>query len=135
MDTVAVPLKKTMVNPWARETHSSSVQKVPGAAVIISCSGQLMVDESGNPVYGDMEQQVQQCFANLEQQLQERGYTLADVTSLNFYTTSVDSFLAIYDMIAERLKRFRLVPSCTLKEVKALSFPDMAIEIEAVAAR
>lgn len=135
MDTVAVPLKKTMINPWACEVQQSSMQKVPGSAVIISCSGQMMIDESGNPVYGNIVQQLHQCFANLEQQLQQSGYALSDVTSLNFYTTSVDSFFGIYDTVSAKLKKFREVPSCTLKEVKALTFRDMAIEIEAVAAR
>lgn len=134
MDT-AVPLKKTMINPWAHQIKKSAVQRVPGSATIISCSGQIMIDESGNPVYGNMEQQLQQCFSNLTQQLQQSGYSLSDVTSLNFYTTSLESFFDIYETVAARLKAFKLVPSCTLKEVKSLTFPNMLVEIEAVAAR
>ncbi len=135
MEAITVPFKKTMINPWALHNGKSAEEKIPGSATIISCSGQIMIDESGNPVYGSMEEQLAQCFTNLEQQLRQTGYTLSDVTSLNFYTTSLDAFFGSYDTIASRLKSFRLVPSCTLKEVKALTFPQMAIEIEAVAAR
>ncbi len=135
MDAVAIPLKKTMINPWANQLKESAVEKIPGSAVIISCSGQIMIDESGNPVYGNMKQQLEQCFTNLEQQLVQGGYILSDVTTLNFYTTSIESFFSIYDTLSARLQFFKLVPSCTLKEVKTLTFPNMLIEIEAIAAR
>lgn len=135
METMTAPLKKTMINPWAYQPAKFAADKVAGSATIIFCSGQIMIDESGNPVYGNIENQLEQCFANLEKQLQENGYTIADVTSLNFYTTSIESFFSVYDTVSLRLEKCRLVPSCTLKEVKTLTFPGMAVELEAVAAR
>ena len=106
METFVTPIKKTVINPWAgldRVGHTRAVE-VPGAASTLYCSGQMGVDENGNPFCGSMNDQIQQSFDNLETALRHAGYTLSDVVRLNFYTTSIDQFFCEYGAVLSRLK-------------------------------
>lgn len=137
METFITPRKKTVVNPWAWQDRIGYAQavEVPGSASTLYCSGQAAMDENGNPSCGNMNDQVQESFDNLEIVLRHAGYTLSDVVRLNFYTTSIEQFFGEYGAVLTRLKKFNCVPSSILTEVKALAYPSLLLEIEATAAR
>lgn len=137
MEAFVTPVKKTVINPWAwqdRMVYAQAVE-VPGYASTLYCSGQAAMDEDGNPSCGSMNDQIHESFDNLETVLRHAGYTLSDVVRLNFYTTSIDNFFCEYGAVLNRLKKFNCVPSSTLKEVRALAYPSLLLEIEATAAR
>ena len=74
-------------------------------------------------------------FILLETVLKTAGFTLADVTRLNYYTTDVDKFFESHDIVANRLSRAGSQPSGTLLGVTRLAFPGLLIEIEATAVK
>ena len=59
--------------------------------------------------------------------------TMADVVRLTVYTTDVDALLAEYGSAAQALAPN--IPAMTLIGVSRLAFPELKIEIEAIAVR
>ena len=93
-------MDRRIINPWTWQEPFGFVHahEVKAAQSTRYCAGQLSTDDNGHPVHaGDLRAQVSQAFDNLERVLQEAGYTLADVTRLNDYTTDVDGLLANWD--------------------------------------
>ena len=54
-------------------------------------------------------------------------------SELNYYTTDVDAFLAVFDAAVGRLSQAGCRPASTLLGVARLAFPELMIEIEATA--
>jgi enamine deaminase RidA (YjgF/YER057c/UK114 family) len=65
--------------------------------------------------------------------LREAGFTLSDVMRLNYYTTDVDQFFGVYDVLTSRLAEAGCRPASMLVGVARLAYPEMLIEIEATA--
>ena len=82
-----------------------------------------------------MRAQVELAFMNLESVLESAGFTLGDVTRLNYYTTDVDSFFGAFEVVATRLAQGACQPCSTLLGVSRLAFPELLIEIEATAVK
>ena len=82
---------------------------------------------------GDMGAQIAQAFDNLETVLREAGLGLSDVVRLNYYTTDLDRFFEVYEVVASRLAESGCRPSSTLLGVASLAFPELLAEIEATA--
>ncbi len=96
--------------------------------------GQTSVDGDGNPQHpGDMAAQVALAADNLDAVLPVAGMSLANVVRLNFYTTDVDAFLADAGVIGERTAAAGVTPPGTLLGVARLAFPELLIEMEAIA--
>ena len=72
-------------------------------------------------------------LVNLETVLGEAGFTLSDVMRLNYYTTDVDQFFGVYDILTSRLAKAGCRPATMLVGVERLAYPEMLIEIEATA--
>jgi enamine deaminase RidA (YjgF/YER057c/UK114 family) len=126
------------INPWNWQNQFSFSQgiEVSGSSRILYCAGQTSVDEEGRPVHiGNMRDQVELAFANLESVLLAANYSLGDVTRLNYYTTDVDSFFDAYEVVAKRLAEAGCQPASTLLGVARLAFPELLVEIEATAAK
>ena len=95
----------------------------------LKISGAVSMDDSGKLVApGNMEQQMKNCYKDLEKILQHYGYTFDDVYAENIYTT---------DMAAmEKALGFRSTiytkqfPTGTWLEVKGLAVPGQLIEID-----
>ena len=95
----------------------------------IKISGAVSMDDTGNPTaVGDLEQQMKNCYGDLEKVLQHYGCTFDDVTVENIFTTDMAEFLthsayrsSIYP------KQF---PTGSWLEVKGLALPGFMIEIE-----
>jgi len=131
-------MEQRITNPWSWQEPFGFVHahEVKAAQSVLYCAGQLSTNEDGHPVHvGDLRAQVSQAFDNLERVLQGAGYTLADVTRLNYYTTDVDGLLANWDVIVNRLSVGGCQCSSTLLGVARLAYPEMMIEIEATAAK
>ena len=131
-------MEQRKVNPWDWQNQFAFSQgiEVTGASRVLYCAGQTSVDEQGHPLYvGDMRKQVEKAFQNLETVLKTAGFTLANVTRLNYYTTDVDKFFESHDIVKNRLSEAGCQPSGTLLGVARLAFPGLLIEIEATAVR
>lgn len=95
----------------------------------IKVSGAVSMDDNGNPTaVGDFEQQMKNCYADLEKVLNHFGCTFDDVVVENVFTTNMPLFLeyagyrnTIYT------KQF---PTGSWLGVKELALPEFMIEIE-----
>ena len=98
-----------------------------GNEIIIS--GAVSMDDEGNPTaVGDLEQQMKNCYADLEKILTHFGCTFDDVVVENVFTTNMPLFLekagyrnSIYT------KQF---PAGSWLGVNELALPEFMIEIE-----
>jgi len=77
--------------------------------------------------------QIAQAFDNLETVLRDANLGLSDVVRLNYYTTDLDRFFEVYEVVASRLAESGCRPSSTLLGVASLAFPEILAEIEATA--
>ena len=116
----------------AGQPSYSHVVTVSGTGQLVFIAGQLARDIDGNCVgKGDMRQQMEQTFANLDRCLKAAGATWADVIKTNTYVTDFDAFQHCADI---RMRYFGVAtPTSTTVGVTRLAGPDFMIEIEAVA--
>jgi enamine deaminase RidA (YjgF/YER057c/UK114 family) len=127
-------MEKKIVNPWTWQDKFGFVQAndIIGAKRHVFCSGQVSVDNEGNPIHaGDMAAQIHQIFDNLEAVLHQAGVQLSDVVRLTYYTTDIEAFLQAGAALGERLGKGGCKPASTLLGVSSLFHPDIVIEIEA----
>jgi enamine deaminase RidA (YjgF/YER057c/UK114 family) len=102
----------------------------PGRHVFVA--GQVALDANGQVVgKGDIVAQTRQVMENLRLALEAAGAGFADVVKVVNYITDVE----LFGQMAEVRKEFLVepFPVSTLVEVPALIFPDLLIEIEAIA--
>ena len=95
----------------------------------IKISGAVSMDNEGNPTaIGDMEQQMKNCYSDLEQILKHYGCTFDDVIKENVFTTNMPKFLEVAAYRNEIYKgKF---PTGSWLGVKELAIPEFMIEIE-----
>ncbi len=77
--------------------------------------------------------QVRKAFDNLQAVLEAAGMSAADVIRINYYTTDVDELIEVLGPLAGAFLGSNL-PASTLLGVSRLAFPQLKIEVEAVAA-
>jgi len=126
------------INPWEWQNQIGFSQaiEVSNATHVLYCAGQTSMDAEGRPAHvGDMRGQVTLALDNLEIVLTQAGYTLANVTRLNYYTTDVAGLFGAFDVVATRLAAVGCQPASTLLGVAALAFPELLVEIEATATK
>jgi reactive intermediate/imine deaminase len=110
--------------------YSNVVTTPPGKLVF--CAGQVALDASGEIVgAGDIVAQTRQVMENLRIGLEAAGATFADVVRVVNYITDVDLFGEMAAVRREYL--VEPYPASTLVEVSALMYPELLIEIEAIA--
>src|SRR4051794_9755332 len=129
-------MQRTDINPWewSKTVGFSQAVDVTGTSRVMLCSGQTATGDDGlPPSSSDMAKQVEQALANLTRVLGAGGMTIADVVKLTLYTTDVEDFLAAYAP-ASALFDGNL-PAMTLIGVTRLAFPELKLEIEAIAAK
>ena len=95
----------------------------------IKISGAVSMDNEGNPTaIGDIEQQMKNCYADLEKILKHFDCTFDDVVKEDIFTTDMAQMLEKSAYRAEIYKnRF---PTGTWLEVKGLALPEFMVEIE-----
>lgn len=110
--------------------YSNVVTSGPGQLVFVA--GQVALDANGRVVgKGDIAAQTRQVMENLRLALEAAGATFADVVRVVNYITDVELFGQMAEVRREYL--VEPYPVSTLVEVPALIFPELLVEIEAIA--
>lgn len=95
----------------------------------IKISGAVSMDAEGNPTaVGDLEQQMKNCYADLEKILNHFGCTFDDVVKEDIFTTDMAQMLEKSAYRAEIYKNG--FPTGSWLEVKGLALPEFMVEIE-----
>ncbi len=95
----------------------------------IKVSGAVSMDDAGNPTaVGDFEQQMKNCYADLDKVLKHYGCTFDDVVVENVFTTNMPLFLEHAGYRATIYKNH--FPTGSWLGVKELALPEFLIEIE-----
>ena len=106
---------------------------VAGTGRLVSISGQVAFDESGQLVgRDDPEAQARQVFENLRRCLAAAGATFDHVIKLTYFVTDLASMNAIRRVRDELIDPSRL-PSSSAVRVAGLVLPGLLMEIEALA--
>jgi 2-iminobutanoate/2-iminopropanoate deaminase len=110
--------------------YSNVVTSPPGTLVFVA--GQVALDADGEIVgAGDVVAQTRRVMENVRVALEAAGATFADVVRVVNYITDVDLFAQMAAVRKEYL--VEPYPASTLVEVSALLYPELLIEIEAIA--
>lgn len=129
-------MERKTVNPWTWQERVGFQQGnlVAGAGEVLYCAGQTAVDENGAPQNsGDIGSQMRLALQNLETVLAAAGMSLANVVRITSYTTDVPGFRENRSSIMDRLSETGTEFAHTLIGVDRLAFPELMVEIEAVA--
>ena len=95
----------------------------------IKISGAVSMDDEGNPTgVGDFEQQMKNCYSDLEKILKHFNCTFDDVVKEDVFTTNMSKFLEVAGYRGEIYKNH--FPTGTWLGVKELALPELLIEIE-----
>lgn len=95
----------------------------------LKISGAVSMNDSGIIVgAGSMEQQMKNCYTDLEKILKHYGYTFDDVVAENIYTTNMDEFIKVSGYRNTIYKK--QFPTGTWLEVKGLALKGQLIEID-----
>ena len=95
----------------------------------LKISGAVSMNDSGIIVApGNMEQQMKNCYSDLEKILQHYGYTFDEVVGENVYTTNMTDFIKVSGFRNSIYKK--RFPTGTWLEVKGLAVQGQLIEID-----
>ena len=95
----------------------------------LKISGAVSMDDKGNlTAAGSMDQQMKNCYSDLEKILQHYGYTFDDVVVENVFTTNMAEFINVSSYRNSIYKK--QFPTGTWLEVKGLALPGQLIEID-----
>ena len=131
----AATMKKKIVNPWTWQDKYGFVQgnEVTDVKRTLYTAGIVSVDEDGNLLHpGDMKNQINQIFDNMEVLVKQANFKLSDVVKFTYYTTDVEAFIDAGQVLGERLEKAGCRPATSLIGVDSLFHPDCVVEIEAV---
>lgn len=99
---------------------------------LLFVSGQAAIDEHGQLVgEGDFDAQAEQTFRNLERVLEAGGSSLANVVKVTIFLRDMANFAKIVELRGVWFTP--PYPADTIVEVSSLAFPELLIEIEAIA--
>lgn len=99
---------------------------------LLFVSGQAAIDEQGQLVgEGDFDAQAEQTFRNLERVLEAGGSSLANVVKVTIFLRDMANFAKIVELRGVWFTP--PYPADTIVEVSSLAFPELLIEIEAIA--
>jgi enamine deaminase RidA (YjgF/YER057c/UK114 family) len=126
---------KTSINPDGMSPpvgpYAHVVTAPPGGRLVF-CAGAVAFDREGEVVgKGDIVAQTRQVMENLRLALDAAGATFGDVVKVTNYVTDASQWQKVLPVRAEYLPE--PFPASTFVEVRALMFPELEIEIEAVA--
>jgi enamine deaminase RidA (YjgF/YER057c/UK114 family) len=121
---------RVMINPEGRN-YTGMTQGV-GVGSFTFVSGQVSIAPDGSVVgAGDAEAQAKKCFENLAGVLAERGTGLPHVVKLTCYLTDVEHYGAY--AAAKNAVFPEDPPASTTVIVSGLLYPELLMEIEAIA--
>jgi len=137
-------MKRTSINPtdWGLGFQMDQGEVTEGHGKILHCSGQCAIAVDADAEMGitvvnpdDLRGQMKVSLANIDAVLEAAGMTRKNLISLRFFTTDIDGFLANYDVYAEWISEHGIRPPQSLYGISRLVFPDLKVEIEAIAAQ
>lgn len=109
-----------------------NVTVAPPGGKLVFCAGTVSFDEAGEIVgVGDIVAQTRQIMENLKIALAAGGATFADVVKITNYVIDVTEYPKIAPVREEYLKE--PYPASSMVEVSGLMYPELLIEIEAIA--
>ena len=124
------------MNPWewSKAFGFSQAVDVTGAEHVVICSGQTAIgDDGAPPKTSDMGEQVRIAMENLGTVLHAANMDFSNIVKLTIFTTDVDEYIgasgAMPDVMGTNL------PAMTLIGISRLAFPELKVEIEAIAAK
>ena len=126
-------MEKQTIDPWKWGERTNSVQavEIKQAEGTLYCSGQVAIDENGQPSSADMRSQLIQTIQNLEHLISESGYECNGIVRLNIYTTSVmEFFTTCGDVYQDWIAKHGIKQATTLLEIKGL-YATLTVELEA----
>jgi 2-iminobutanoate/2-iminopropanoate deaminase len=95
----------------------------------LKISGAVSMDDAGNlTAAGNMEQQMKNCYSDLEKILKHYGFTFDDVVVENVFTTDMAEFIRVAGYRNTIFKK--QFPTGTWLEVKGLALQGQLIEID-----
>jgi len=131
-------MKKRYLNPKEMSTSRFYTHAVTaeGPGMLVYVSGQVSWDASGNVVgKGDMRAQSEQVFQNVAAALKAAGAGWGDVIKMNGYMVGMSAErVSAYREVRQRFLKAGALPASTLVGVEALVHPDLALEVEVIAA-
>lgn len=127
MDRTAVQPEK---GPFPVGPYSSGIK----AGNFLFTAGQVALDRDGNLVgKGDITAQTKQAWENIKAIVEAAGGTMDDIVYTTKYVRDVDNYLNSPSRYVGKIYFTKDLPADTLIEIKRLAFPDLLIEIQAVA--
>ena len=137
-------MKKTRIMPtghwdWSMPVKFSQGWAIDGPVRWIIVGGQISADEHGRTIgKGDIGLQTRNVFESIKKVLAEAGGTMADIVKLNTYYVfegKGDDIREFWErMTAVRMEYIAdLGPAATAVRVMGLAYPDLLIEVEAIA--
>ena len=123
-------MTRTAVNPWPWSVQFgfNQAELVENPTRWLVCSGQTSIGPDGAVQHpGDMGAQIADAMASLEALLAAADMTLANVVRVTAYVTDMDAFIA-----APREARTETW-ALTLIGVSRLAYPELMVELEAIA--
>lgn len=122
---------KSLGMPWEKEYGYSQAVKV-GDTIYIS--GQVSHDDEGKIVgRGDMEAQMRQAYANIQEMLEKYGATMDNVIDEVLFVTDMNTAFAAAVKCRQEVFSGQPVLASTIVQIQRLAFPDLMIEIKCVA--
>jgi 2-iminobutanoate/2-iminopropanoate deaminase len=122
---------KSLGMPWEKEYGYSQAVKV-GDTIYIS--GQVSHDDEGKIVgRGDMEAQMRQAYANIQEMLKKYGATMDNVIDEVLFVTDMNTAFAAAVKCRQEVFSGEPVVASTIVQIQQLAFPDLMIEIKCVA--
>lgn len=99
---------------------------------LLFVSGQAAVDDEGHVVgEGDFGAQARQAVGNLQRVLEAAGSSLDQVVKVTIFVTDIAHFREVVELRREVFTP--PYPADTICEVRALAYPELMFEIEAIA--
>lgn len=122
---------KSLNMPW--ESKYGYVQAVKVGDTIY-LSGQVSHDDKSNIVgLGDMEMQMRQTYANVQQVLAHYGATMDNIVDEVLFVTDMETAYTAAIKCREEIFAGAPVVASTIVQIQRLAFPDLMIEIKCVA--
>lgn len=122
---------KSLGMPWEKEYGYSQAVKV-GDTIYIS--GQVSHDDKGKIVgRRDMETQMRQAYANIQNVLALYGATLDNIVEEILFVTNMDAAFEAATKCRSEIFDGTPIVASTIVQIQRLAFPELMIEIKCIA--
>jgi 2-iminobutanoate/2-iminopropanoate deaminase len=122
---------KSLGMPWEKEYGYAQAVKV-GDTIYVS--GQVSHDDKGDIVgRGDMEVQMRQAYANIQNVLAQYGVKMENMVDETLFVTDMDAAFAAAVKCRQDVFSGTPVVASTIVQIQRLAFPELMIEIRCVA--